>query len=203
MGGTPAGSAGKGLQTEPPRAKMQVEGRKARCPVACLLECLAMSDLLLAVASLGYLLVLASSARAEGLVEITALARKAGTPVGVRVVATGDPVYLPACRGVVWEAFDTESQTFGPISAQPCGPTANAVKIDKDGTELRLDADPKGAQAVRPVLLVALGCVPDKPYPLAGCSRADLAGMVVCRSEVVMTPSPLGRSRNKRCPPAG
>jgi hypothetical protein len=106
-------------------------------------------------------------------VEIKVLAKAAGAPVGVVVAATGDPVFLPACRGVVWEAFRAEDQTFVPITTGPCGPTANVVKIDKDGTELRLDADPKGAQAVRAVLLVAHGCAPDKPFPLAGCSRSE------------------------------
>ncbi len=110
-------------------------------------------------------------ARAEGLVEITALEKKAGAPVGVRVVSTGEPVFLPACRGVVWEAFDVSEKAFSPISTAACGPTANVVKIDKDGTELRLDGDPKGAQAVRPVLMVALGCAPNKPFPLAGCTQ--------------------------------
>jgi hypothetical protein len=118
-------------------------------------------------------LVLSSSARAEGPVEITVLSKKAGGRVGVRVAATGDPVFLPACRGVVWEAFDAEAKTFHALTTAPCGPTANAVKIDKDGTELRLDSDPKGAQAVRPVLLVAEGCAPDKPFPLAGCARTE------------------------------
>ena len=125
----------------------------------------------LAAVPLGCLLVLLPSAHAEDLVEITVLAKTVGAEVGVRVAATGDPVFLPACRGVVWESFDSDDQSFAPITTAPCGPTANVVKIDKDGTELRLDADPKGAQAVRAVLLVAQGCAPDKPFPLAGCTQ--------------------------------
>lgn len=121
--------------------------------------------------ALALTLVSTTPARAEGLVEITPLDKKSGMALGVRVVATGDPVFLPACRGVVWEAFDASAKTFSPITTEACGPTAPVVKIDKDGTELRLGADPKGAQAVRPVLLVAQGCAPDKPFPLAGCTK--------------------------------
>lgn len=129
---------------------------------------------MLRLAAAAIVLSLSPTALADGPVSISVVSDKQAPRARILVQATGAAVHLPACRGVVWESFSADDQTYAPISTAPCGPAANAIKIDKDGTELTLDADPKAAQAVRAVLVVGHECKDERPFPLADCARTEV-----------------------------
>ena len=93
--------------------------------------------------------------------------------VAVMVRATGGPVLVPACRGVVWERFDTASNRYEPMAAEPCGPLEPALSLDKEGTRFELSGDAPAAQVVRAIVVVGEGCEMGRPFPLAGCSRVS------------------------------
>ena len=94
-------------------------------------------------------------------------------PVAI-VRATGGPVHLPSCRGLTWQAFDEKSTDYEPIPEPACGPSQPAQRIDKDGTQFRLEADPGSAQAVRAVVVVGVGCTEGRPFPLADCASVSV-----------------------------
>lgn len=94
-----------------------------------------------------------------------------GPQTAVRVAATGAPVLVPACRGVVWERFDAEANRYAPLAETPCGPLAPGLTLDKEGTRFVLDADVAAAQVVRAVVVVGQGCEMERPFPLARCKQ--------------------------------
>lgn len=94
-----------------------------------------------------------------------------GPQTAVRVAATGAPVLVPACRGVVWERFDAEANRYEPVSLSPCGPLAPGLTLDKEGTRFVLDAEVTAAQVVRAVVVFGMGCQMDRPFPLARCEQ--------------------------------
>ncbi|MEC7946429.1 MAG: hypothetical protein VX265_02610 [Myxococcota bacterium] len=89
----------------------------------------------------------------------------------VRVTATGEPVQVPACRGVVWERYDAGAGRYESVPLGPCGSLAPALTLDKEGTLFPLAGDVAPAQVVRAVVIVGQGCLPDKPFPLARCEQ--------------------------------
>ena len=95
-------------------------------------------------------------------------------PGVVRVRATADPLYMPACAGVSWERFDQESGEFVPVSNSPCGPMAPAILVDDQGIKAELSgllpsAGQGGIHVVRAVVVFAEKCSDNKPFPLARC----------------------------------
>jgi len=89
--------------------------------------------------------------------------------VAVRVRATGAPVLLPACRGVVWERFDPDANRYEPLTTRPCGPLAPGLTLDKEGTRFELETELATAQVVRAIVVFGEGCELDQPFPLARC----------------------------------
>lgn len=123
------------------------------------------------------LLCSAPLAQAAEPLEIGVATGEAGAPVRVQLRATGEPLWVPACRGLSWEAFDPQSNRYTPLPSPVCGPLQPAIKIDKDGTEFALDVDPGAAQAVRAVVVYGQGCKDERPFPMADCKKvASLEG---------------------------
>lgn len=91
---------------------------------------------------------------------------------GVLLQATGAVVSLPACRGVVWEAFDPATERFLPVPSPPCGASAPPIRLDQQG--LRFDPPRQVARPaqVRVTALVGTGCRTDRPFAIAACQQA-------------------------------
>lgn len=81
-----------------------------------------------------------------------------------------DTVYVPECRGVVWEIFDAEKNRYVPTSSGSCGPAAPPLPVTADGRRFDVDGKVTEGQVVRPVLVVGTGCDPERPFDLAGCN---------------------------------
>lgn len=96
----------------------------------------------------------------------------AGTgAAGVVLKASGEPVLLPDCRGVVWERFDADTRRYTPLPQAPCGPAKAAIRVDANGLPFPAPAAGAGFSVVRPTAVVGVGCKPDLPLELAGCAR--------------------------------
>jgi len=91
---------------------------------------------------------------------------------GPRVVvrATGRTVLVPACRGVIWEAFDLEAKTYAPLPDTPCGIGA-AHSVDAEGQTFVPTVEIPPRTVVRAVVVVGEGCADGMPFELAECKR--------------------------------
>lgn len=113
----------------------------------------------------------------------------------VVVKALGEPVFVPACKGVTWARFDAETGAYQPTFSSGCGPLANAIKIDAEGTEFAVDmALPPlpdvGFHLLRATVVYGVKCKEERPFPMAKCERIEsLDGpQIVVRNRGVATP---------------
>ena len=105
------------------------------------------------------------------------------------VSATEEPVYIPSCRGVIWDLFNPESGVFEPAVVPACDEMKPAIRIDKDGHQFEMDASlpplPKvGFHVVRPVVVYGVKCAEKLPFPLSKCAevRTQKGPQTVVRS---------------------
>lgn len=88
----------------------------------------------------------------------------------VRVTpASGAGVAVPSCRGVVWQRFDSQANTYIPISTRACGAMSPATTLTAEGTTFEVDAAIKDGDVVRAVVVAGTGCASGLPFELAGC----------------------------------
>lgn len=102
----------------------------------------------------------------------------ASGPGKVRVKATAEPVFVPACRGVSWSVFDADSGQFEGTAPSACGPLSVAVKVGPEGHEFTLDAAlPRlpdvGFYVVIPSIVYGKKCKEETPFPLASCAQTE------------------------------
>jgi hypothetical protein len=102
------------------------------------------------------------------------LSRRGNSAVVV-LRSTGEDVFLPACRGVVWERFvQTEGGGAGryvSLPAESCGPAKPPGKVSKDGVEFTVpQLEESGSVVVRAVAVVGVGCAPDRPMVIGNCN---------------------------------
>ena len=98
-----------------------------------------------------------------------------GNSASVFLRATGDDVFLPACRGVVWERFvqpeDGSEGRYESITEDACTSSKAPIKVSKDGVGFSAPASAEATAGVlRAVVVVGLGCAPDRPMAVGGCS---------------------------------
>lgn len=110
-----------------------------------------------------------SIAEAGDFVEIRPLPKTSLPSVQVVPVA-GRDVSIPACRGLVWQRFDAESNAYLPISLQPCDVMAPASALPKDGRRFTVDAGVVDGDVVRAVVVVGAKCTSGQVFSLANCS---------------------------------
>lgn len=108
---------------------------------------------------------LSSSAIAGDLVELD-LSSDSETKVVVRARVPG--VFVPACRGVVWEVFDSSSKAYGPLPGPVCK-DSGLLAVPEDGLEVLAPAELSPGTMVRPVVVLGLGCKEGLPAELADC----------------------------------
>lgn len=108
-------------------------------------------------------------AEAAGPVEIKPVQN---TPLpAVRIVpAQKGDLSIPACRGVVWQRFDTTTESYVAISAEPCGAMAPASVLPKDGRKFTVDGDVADGDVVRAVVVVGTECSSGHVFSLAQCA---------------------------------
>ena len=119
-----------------------------------------------------FALILVFSAWAQN-VEIAA-----SKPGVVHVKAVNEAVFVPACRGVTWSVFSSDSGTFGPTAPAACGPSAPAIEIDQDGRTFEIDVPlgplPKtGFHIVQATVVFGLNCRKEAPFFVAGCKSVE------------------------------
>lgn len=119
------------------------------------------------------LLALVTLAAAVSAAPLVTIVVSPGDQPAVVVKASGAAVSVPTCRGVVWERFDAEAGRYVAVNVTPCGPLADALILDKDGTRFELSFNVESAQVVRPVVVAGVGCREGRPFPLAGCTRVE------------------------------
>ena len=107
---------------------------------------------------------------------ITIELTREGDSATVFIRATGEDVFLPACRGVVWEQFilpeDGGEGRYVSLTEAPCGASKPPIKVSKDG--VRFKAPPlmgSKTTVLRAVTVVGLGCAADLPMAVGGCSQ--------------------------------
>lgn len=98
---------------------------------------------------------------------VTMVAGAGGAP-SVVITPADKGLRMPACRAVVWEAFQELTASYVPLPQQACGPTAAAVALDAPLNSALAEVPP-GVQVVRAVVTVGKGCKADLPLELAGC----------------------------------
>ena len=132
-----------------------------------------------------------------------ALAGKVEIVVGnggeVNVSASDKPVYVPACRGILWDLFNPETRLFEPAVVPACDGMKPAIRVDEEGHRFQLNASlppfPKvGFHVVRPVVVYGLKCAENLPFPLSDCAeiKAEKGPQMVVRtrgSVVEISPS--------------
>ena len=90
----------------------------------------------------------------------------------VELTAVGDAAFVPACRGVTWERFDTEERAFVPIAGPACAAGEAALRLEAEAVRfVAPELSFSGAVTVRPVVVVGVGCQEGLPLELAGCQR--------------------------------
>jgi len=89
--------------------------------------------------------------------------------------ATEGEVFLPSCRGIVWERF-VEPEGSNPgryvsLVEDACGVSKPPVKVTNDGIEFVAPPHPEGeSMVIRAVAVVGAGCASDQPMSLGGCA---------------------------------
>lgn len=96
----------------------------------------------------------------------------------VLVKATGEAVYVPACRGVSWSRFNGETGAYEPTNADGCGPLSSAIRVGSEGLEFKVDVPlppvpAVGFHVLRPTVVYGLKCMEETPFPLASCERVE------------------------------
>lgn len=98
-----------------------------------------------------------------------------GHSAAIVLRATGEDVFVPACRGIVWEQFiqpesDAED-SYIPITEPPCGPSNPPIKVSKEGVRFDAPESVVGSSGVlRAVIVVGLGCAADRPVAVGECT---------------------------------
>jgi hypothetical protein len=97
-----------------------------------------------------------------------------GGPGEVRVRSTSGVVYVPACRGVLWEHFNPVSREFEPAQGPVCSGMKDAIRVDANGRSFSVDValpalPDVGFHIVRPAVVYGLKCAEKAPFPLAQC----------------------------------
>ncbi len=101
-----------------------------------------------------------------------------GDSVSVLIRPIGEDVFLPACRGVVWERFvqpdDGGEGRYETLPDAACGPSKPPIKVSKDGVRFTSPAL-EGAETVvlRTVAVVGLECSEVLPMPIGGCREVS------------------------------
>ena len=102
------------------------------------------------------------------------VSREGGT-AAIFLRATTEDVFLPACRGVVWEQFvqpeDGGEGHYVSITEEACGPSKPPIKVSKEGVRFTAPASTEAdAGVLRAVVVVGLECAPDRPMAVGGCT---------------------------------
>lgn len=105
----------------------------------------------------------------------------AADPVSIEAVMSADfpsvlirptgkqAVSIPACRGVVWQRFDADANSYIPISNRACPSFTVGVVLPDEGRTFEVDAPIKEGEIVRAVVVTGVGCTPALPFPMASC----------------------------------
>ena len=116
-------------------------------------------------------------AEAAGPVEIKPVQNAELPAVRIVPVAAGEEpqgemvdLSIPACRGVVWQRFDTKTEAYVAISVAPCDAMTPASVLPKEGRSFTVDADVADGDVVRAVVVVGSGCTSGQVFSLAQCA---------------------------------
>ena len=98
-----------------------------------------------------------------------------GNSAVVVLRAAEEEVFLPTCRGIVWERFvQAEGSSPGryvSLVEDACGASKPPIKVPKNGIEFVAPPHPEGeSMVVRAVAVVGVGCASDQPMSLGGCA---------------------------------
>ena len=77
-------------------------------------------------------------------------------------------LFLPDCRGAVWELLDSDG-VYRTLPAPACGPSAPPRAVPAGGQTFSPPAPPRYPAAMRLVVTVGTGCDAEQPFALAGC----------------------------------
>ena len=95
----------------------------------------------------------------------------AGDSPKVQVATTGGPVWIPDCRGVVWERFVAGTNTFTPIPGPACGATELGQRVEKAPVTFPFLAEVTEPMVVRAVVVAGQDCREGQPFVLAECRK--------------------------------
>ena len=107
----------------------------------------------------------------------------------VKVTAVKEAVYVPSCRGVLWDLFNPETRKFEPATVPACEGMKPAIRIDEEGHHFQLEAalpplPDVGFHVVRPVVVYGLKCRGKVPFQLSECAdiRTETGPQAVIRT---------------------
>jgi len=80
-------------------------------------------------------------------------------------------VYIPNCRGIIWEFFDESERIYVPQEQEPCDATRPVEMLQQEGTFYSAPSAGSVQQVVRAVFVIGVGCRSDQPIALAECSE--------------------------------
>lgn len=97
-----------------------------------------------------------------------------GAPMSVVITSAGSELKVPACRGVVWEVFDGESEAYVPIPSEACQAGAEPITVGSEPVTVEADVVLPSRAIARAVVLVARDCRPGEAIADAGCEQIEV-----------------------------
>ena len=82
-----------------------------------------------------------------------------------------ETVFIPDCRGVVWELLDASAGVYRVLPGSACGPAAPPVPLPAEGRRITPPTPPSYPAALRVIAVVGTGCRTDRPFEVADCRQ--------------------------------
>ena len=96
-----------------------------------------------------------------------------GVPA-VQIQPTGqESIWLPQCRGVLWERFNPKADHFELLSLKPCEMSGLPHLITAEGHTVSAPSGVTSGDRVRVTVVVGVDCSPDRPIEIAHCQRFE------------------------------
>ena len=95
-------------------------------------------------------------------------------PPAVQIQSMGQlSIWLPACRGVMWERFNSNTEQFEWLALGPCEDSTLPERIDSAGKSVAAPVGVQSGDRLRVTVVVGVECKPDRPMEIAQCVRFE------------------------------
>ena len=82
-------------------------------------------------------------------------------------------IWLPQCRGVLWERFNPKADQYERLMLTPCESNALPDRVSSDGQAIKAPHGVGSGDRIRVTVVVGVECKPDRPIEIAQCQRFE------------------------------